>query len=100
MKRPSGRKALSFGKCDGTEEEAPANYVPAAAVCVGGERCGITGRKGCGGQLLDVKGSGLTGDVHSKLAGLMQERKAEFPVGGETRRYRENTGGEALSDCN
>ena len=46
-----------------TKEEAPANYVPAAAVIRRGRALsGITGRKGCvGGNLkLDVKYPGLT----------------------------------------
>ena len=53
--RPSGRKALSLGKNKMTvpKEEAPANYVPAAAVTRRGRALsGITGRKGCVGGLI------------------------------------------------
>ena len=54
-RRPSGRKLLSLGKKEMTVplEEAPANYVPAAAVTRRGRALsGITGRKECvGGQL-------------------------------------------------
>ncbi len=51
--RPSGCKLLSevkkslFGDLTVTSEEAPANYVPAAAGYVGGKRCS---------ELLGVKG--------------------------------------------
>ena len=48
-RRPSGRKPLSSGtkKVTVPEEEAPANYVPAAAVIRRGlALSGITGRKG------------------------------------------------------
>ncbi len=48
------------------EEEAPANYVPAAAVTRMGQALfGITGRKGCAGGLskLGVKSPGPTGEV-------------------------------------
>ena len=52
---PSGRKALSWGKKQMTvpREEAPANYVPAAAVIRRGQALsGIIGRKECvGGQI-------------------------------------------------
>ena len=47
-RRPSGRKLLSMGKKEMTVpmEEAPANYVPAAAVIRRGRALsGITGRK-------------------------------------------------------
>ena len=47
-RRPSGRKPLSVGKKKVTvpTEEAPANYVPAAAVRRRGQALfGITGRK-------------------------------------------------------
>ena len=54
-RRVSARKPLSYGKKEVTvpEEEAPANYVPAAAV-IRRERAlsGITGRKGCVGGLV------------------------------------------------
>ena len=54
-RRPSGRKLLSLGKKEMTVplEEAPANYVPAAAVIRRGQALsGITGRKECvGGSL-------------------------------------------------
>ena len=53
-RRPSGRKLLFLGKKEVTvpKEEAPANYVPAAAVIRRGQALsGIIGRKGCvGGQ--------------------------------------------------
>ena len=55
------------------EEEAPANYVPAAAV-IRRERAlsGITGRKGRAGgrRKLNVKSLGLTQDVRSRLRDL------------------------------
>ena len=52
--RPSGRKALSSRKIMTVlEEEAPANYVPAAAVIRRGlALSGFTGRKGCVGGFL------------------------------------------------
>ena len=63
-RRPSGRKALSLGKKSHMqivyevtvpEEEAPANYVPAAAVTRRGQALsGITGRKGRVGGLLSL----------------------------------------------
>ena len=55
------------------EEEAPANYVPAAAVIRRVRALiGITGRKACAGGLLksDVKSPGLTWELRLKLAGL------------------------------
>ena len=55
--RPSGRKLLSSGKNKMTvpEEEAPANYVPAAAVTRRGRALsGITGRKECVGGYLSA----------------------------------------------
>ena len=60
------------------EEEAPANYVPAAAV-IRRERAlsGITGRKGCVGGLnkSDVKYPGLTSGAAFETVGLeCQER--------------------------
>ena len=57
-RRPSGRKALSLGKKKVTvpREEAPANYVPAAAVIRRGlALSGITGRKGCVGGFLSQR---------------------------------------------
>jgi len=56
-RRFSDRKALSLEKkMTVTKEEAPANYVPAAAVIRRGRALsGITGRKGyAGGQLSQV----------------------------------------------
>ncbi len=55
--RPSGRKALSSRKIMTVlEEEAPANYVPAAAVIRRGlALSGITGRKGCVGGFLSQR---------------------------------------------
>ena len=54
-RRPSGCKPLSWGKKEVTvpQEEAPANYVPAAAVIRRGlALSGIIGRKGRVGGLL------------------------------------------------
>ena len=54
-RRPSGRKLLSLGKKKVTVplEEAPANYVPAAAVIRRGQALsGIIGRKEYGGVSL------------------------------------------------
>ena len=54
-RRPSGRKLLSLGKKEMTVplEEAPANYVPAAAVIRRGQALsGIIGRKECVGGYL------------------------------------------------
>ena len=51
-RRPSGRKVLSIGKKEMTVplEEAPAKYVPAAAVIrMGQALSGIIGRKECVG---------------------------------------------------
>ena len=56
-RRPSGRKLLSLGKKEMTVplEEAPANYVPAAAVTRRGRALsGITGRKECVGGFLSA----------------------------------------------
>ena len=55
-RRPSGRKLLSIGKIVTVPmEEAPANYVPAAAVTRRGQALsGITGRKGYVGGLLSA----------------------------------------------
>jgi len=57
-RRPSGCKPLSSGTKEVTvpEEEAPANYVPAAAVIRRGRALsGVTGRKGrVGGTLSQV----------------------------------------------
>jgi hypothetical protein len=53
-RRPSGCKPLSMGKIVTVPvEEAPANYVPAAAVIRRGRALsGIIGRKGCVGGIL------------------------------------------------
>ena len=53
---PSGRKLLSIGTIMTVpEEEAPANFVPAAAVIRGGRALfGIIGRKGCVGGLVSL----------------------------------------------
>jgi hypothetical protein len=54
-RRPSGRKPLSSGTKEVTVpgEEAPANYVPAAAVRRRGRALsGVTGRKGRVGGML------------------------------------------------
>ena len=64
------------------KEEAPANYVPAAAVIRRGRALsGITGRKGCVGGLLKscVKGPGLTGEGHGKLGGLSAGEGSGIP---------------------
>ena len=48
---PMGKKKMTVPK-----EEAPANYVPAAAVIRRGQALsGITGRKGCVGGLLSQR---------------------------------------------
>ena len=56
-RRLLGRKALSSRKIMTVlEEEAPANYVPAAAVIRRGlALSGITGRKGCVGGFLSQR---------------------------------------------
>ncbi len=53
------------------EEEAPANYVPAAAVIRRVQALiGITGRKACaGGFLSQIKSPGLTWELRLKLGG-------------------------------
>ena len=57
-RRPSGRKLLSLGKKQMTVplEEAPANYVPAAAVIRRGQALsGIIGRKEYVGGLISAR---------------------------------------------
>ncbi|TEB06521.1 hypothetical protein Psch_01902 [Pelotomaculum schinkii] len=64
------------------EEEAPANYVPAAAVKRRGRALsGITGRKGRVGGLLSlmVKTIGSTGSVPEKLVDLRAGEGSGIP---------------------
>jgi hypothetical protein len=64
------------------EEEAPANYVPAAAVKRRGRALsGITGRKGrVGGEVsLKVKTIGSTGSVPEKLPDLSAGEGSGIP---------------------
>ena len=64
------------------EEEAPANFVPAAAVIRGGRALfGIIGRKGCvgGSGKSCVKSSGSTRSLHEKLPGLSMGEVSGIP---------------------
>ena len=83
-RRPSGRKPLSAGKkLTVPAEEAPANYVPAAAV-IRRERAlsGFIGRKArVGGRLSGhVEAGGSTPGSIPNWAARVRQRKAEFPV--------------------
>ena len=71
-------------------KEAPANYVPAAAVIRRGQALsGFTGRKGCvGGLAFDVKALGLTEKVLPKLPDLRTEEETGTSwCSGKMRRY-------------
>ena len=66
------------------EEEATANYVPAAAVIRRWQALfGITGHKGSVGGLVSrfVKALGLTEELHPILLGLSVEEESGIPGG-------------------
>ena len=72
-------------------EEAPANYVPAAAVIRRGRALsGIIGRKGrVGGLVSQVSNLSAQRIIASETAGLENGRgKRNFRCSGEMRRYR------------
>ena len=83
-RRPSGRKPLSAGKkLTVPAEEAPANYVPAAAVIRRGRALsGIIGRKARAGGLSSggVEAGGSTPGSAPNWKPRMRQGEAEFPV--------------------
>ena len=86
-------------------EEAPANYVPAAAVIRRGRALsGMTGRKGCVGGLISWKCNtqGLTRVLLPKLSDLSVGEDSGIPsVAVECVDIRRNTSGEGgFLDCN
>ena len=87
------------------KEQAPANYVPAAAVIRRGQALsGMTGRKGCVGGLISWKCNtqGLTRVLLPKLLDLSAVEESGIPsVAVECVDIRRNTSGEGgLLDCN
>ena len=80
------------------KEEAPANYVPAAAVIRRGQALsGIIGRKGRVGGICksDVKVRGLTPELHLKLQYLSTGEVSGIPsVAVKCVDIRRNTSGE------
>ena len=87
------------------EEEAPANYVPAAAVIRRGRALsGITGRKGRVGGIIksDVKARGSTPGLHLKLVFLRAGEESGIPsVAVKCVDIGRNTSGEGgFLDCN
>ena len=83
-RRPSGRKPLSAGTIVTVPaEEAPANYVPAAAVIRRGRALsGIIGRKARAGGLSSggVEAGGSTPGSAPNWKPRMRQGEAEFPV--------------------
>ena len=83
-RRPLGRKLLSLGKIMTVPlEEAPANYVPAAAVIRRGRALsGIIGRKARAGGLSSggVEAGGSTPGSAPNWKPRMRQGEAEFPV--------------------
>ena len=87
------------------KEQAPANYVPAAAVIRRGRALsGMTGRKGCVGGLISwmCNTQGLTRVLHPKLLDLSTGEDSGIPsVAVECVDIRKNTRGEGdILDCN
>ena len=92
-RRPSGRKPLSGGKkLTVPPEEAPANYVPAAAVIRRGRALsGFIGRKArVGGSLSGTSNLGAQPQAGSRTGGLECGRgRRNSRCSGGMRRYRE-----------
>ena len=82
-------------------EEAPANYVPAAAVIRRVQALiGITGRKECAGGSVrqDVKSQGLTWELHCDWRARVWQRENGIPgVAVKCVDIRRNTDGEGSS---
>ena len=74
------RKALSLGKKEVTvpKEEAPANYVPAAAVIRRGRALsGIIGRKECVGGLLSPGFKAMAQPLYAPGTGRLEYRRGK-----------------------